>query len=270
MIVISNSLVLTEEEEENENLPWIAYENIVTSTNISTDSAHSNYPAVHLANPNTNLFWRSENGNEQFITITVGARDIDYIAIARHNLGSEGISITIEGDTGDSPSWEALVQETLLGNDEPAIFRFNPTVLDGVRLRLIPQSPTAIPQVSVVYAGTLLVMQQGVQADYVPIPYARIAEDVNGRSERGNFLGRIRTGSYLESTASFANLTPAWFRTYCEPFLESAADLPFFFAWLPDTYPDEVGYCWLNNSPQASHDLDGYVALDLQMGGIDV
>jgi hypothetical protein len=44
---------------------------------------------------------------------------------------------------------------------------------------------------------------------------------------------------------------------------------PFFFAWRPDAYPYEVGYCWLTNDPQPSNALpNGMMSVSLEMAGV--
>lgn len=42
--------------------------------------------------------------------------------------------------------------------------------------------------------------------------------------------------------------------------------LPFFFAWLPYTYPDEVGYAWTQSDlrPEIQADLSVNVSFDLR------
>jgi hypothetical protein len=44
---------------------------------------------------------------------------------------------------------------------------------------------------------------------------------------------------------------------------------PFFIAWRPQTYPDEVGYCHMTNDPAPINEAPhGLVAMSLEMTGI--
>jgi hypothetical protein len=163
--------------------------------------------------------------------------------------------------------WTRLVQDVILPDDGPALFRFVPQTLSQIRIRL--QDGNAPAQIAVVYCGLLLVMERGLYDGHTPLTYARKVEVTNGRSERGQFLGRIVTGESLASAAAFTLLTPAWFRASMDPFLIAAKERPFFFAWRPQTYPREVGYAWLVNDPvPVNTPPSKLISIELQMGGL--
>jgi hypothetical protein len=47
------------------------------------------------------------------------------------------------------------------------------------------------------------------------------------------------------------------------------ANEPFFFAWSPLTYPDEVGYAWVTNDPQPQiNEPTGEIDISLQLGAV--
>jgi hypothetical protein len=267
MIVISPNLVLSPVYAESAWLPAIGWQNLVTITNVAATSADADYPVTNLANPNTTLHWESLVATEQYLTVTLSTdQAIDYLAVARHNFGTAGIICSVEGLTADDGAvWEELCPEQTLADDAPVLFRFVPTVLIGVRLRLQP-SGTA-PEAAVMYVGKLLVCQRSVQVGHVPLPMGRRRTMINNRSEDGEFLGTVQTGEGLSTSADLQNFEPAWFRENFKPFLDAAP--PFFFAWNPLYYPDEVGYAWLTNDPQPqlSH-LVGYISVTLQMDGL--
>jgi hypothetical protein len=91
---------------------------------------------------------------------------------------------------------------------------------------------------------------------------------VSGLSENGTFLGRIVLSSEAKGTAVISNLTKAWIRETFMEFHAFAQEHAFFWAWAPASAPDEVAYVWLENSPNPSFDLDGYVSIELQMAGL--
>jgi hypothetical protein len=103
----------------------------------------------------------------------------------------------------------------------------------------------------------------------VPLPDARRVSVANNRSESGNFLGRIVLGEWRESRVPLSLITPEWFRANMRPFLKHAAELPFFFAWRPGTYPAESGYAWFTGDPDpAPAGPSNLIAVVWTMGGI--
>lgn len=215
--------------------------------------------------------------SDEYITITTGSTtvtgsdDIDYLAVARHNFGTIGAIVSVEGkvDDGNSPEepYTEIVQQETLIDDTPVIFRFVPQTLTHIRLRL--QLNSAVPQAAVVYVGRMLVLERSIklESDHVPLRLARKRTILNGMSQSGNFVGNIELKEFRESAAEFSHFTPLWYRANFDPFLQEA--IPFFFAWHPVTYPEDVGYAWLTNDPMPEHNpATGRIAVDLQMRGI--
>lgn len=281
-VVISSSLVLSGAvsgavSDFNGNNPIIGYQNLVTTSNITTTTADEDHPAVNLANPASHLYWRGILGSpaaaNEFITVILNAEDdVDYVGIARHNFGSGVIIASVERQaTGPGDSWVEIVGETILGDDSPVIFRFVPQSLYAVRVKLQPSqasSPVA-PEAGVVYVGKLLILQRRIYVGHTPINYGRSTNVVTGKSESGNFLGRIILGESRSSEVKMQNLTPGWYRTYLDPFVVSAQQNPFFFAWRPLDYPLECGYAWLTDDPQPSNQLgNGMMQISFNMTGI--
>lgn len=266
-LVISDALVLADVADGlSLDHPVIGWHNVVTSSNIVADDAEADYPASNLANPATHLEWRSDTDAEQYLTVTTGYVDeIDYVAVARHNFFSASIPVSIEGYIGGM--WTEIVEETMLADDGPALFRFEAQSLSEVRIRM--QAGDDNPRAAVVYVGKLLVLERKIYAGHVPLPDARKAQVISNRSESGQFLGRIVLGQTRESTIPLSLISPAWFRDYMRPFLSAAVETPFFFAWRPETYPLETGFGWLLEDPMpAPSGPSNLIAFDLKVGGV--
>jgi hypothetical protein len=278
-VVIGSGLVVSAGVDGlNTNSPIIGYQNLVTASNITATTEDTSYPATNLANPATHLIWRSGAGSpssDEHLTVTLDTpEDVDYLAIARHNLGSSQATVSVEASPEDpaSPqSWDEIISERLLPDDGPVIFRFTKRSYTAVRLR-IQDSLAAVPVtpfVAVMYVGALLVMQRRIYVGHTPMKYGRSISVANHRSISGNFLGRIVLSESRSSHAEFKNLTPDWYRTYLDPFILSAQENPFFFAWRPGTYPNECGYAWLTSDPRPSNQLaNGMMQVGFDMGGI--
>lgn len=267
MIVISSSVVLARAAGEVDgDLPAVGWRNVVTAGSIVADTQEANYPASNLANPATHLEWRAADDSEQYLTITTNETDeIDYVGIAKHNFGSAEIPVSVEAY--DGANWNEIVEEVLLPDDSPIILRFEAQSIGQIRIRL--QTGADNPRAAVVYVGKLLDLERKVYVGHTPLPHGRKTTVANGKSETGNFLGRIVLGEWRESTIPLSLISPSWYRENMDAFLAVAKEIPFFFAWRPETYPLEVGYGWLTDDPMpAPAGPSNLLAFDLRVSGV--
>jgi hypothetical protein len=87
------------------NLPLIGYRNLVTESNVASTTEDSDYPLLNLAGPETFLKWKGTDvDSDEVITFTSPGGMIDYIGIAKHNLGSTGRSVEITATLSGSPA----------------------------------------------------------------------------------------------------------------------------------------------------------------------
>jgi len=281
MIVTSQALVLSPVGESLVT-PIIGYENIVTATAITATSEDADHPASNLATPSTALRWVAEQEGsplgppaaDQYLTLTIDqVDDVDYLAVAVHNLGSGQNTVSVEGSSGGSPEWFELVQESIQPNDDPIVFRFTPQSLTGIRLRIQPSQATTptTPYVAVMYVGKLLVLERGTHAEHIPINLGRKTRVMSGMSETGNFLGRVVLSKSRATSFSLKLLRATWYRANFDPFVVAATELPFFFAWKPTEFPSDVGYCVLTNDLQPTRDFaTGRFSITIQMSGVAI
>ncbi|WBL75593.1 hypothetical protein I3J27_21410 [Bradyrhizobium xenonodulans] len=268
-LVISQNFVLVDSTPEfpvTLDHPVIGWHNIVTPTNIVADSEDPDFPASNLANPSTHEEWRSDDDGVQYLTVTTGTADaIDYVGIARHNFGSDQIPVRIEDGSGN-----VLVEEVLLADDSPALFRFTSQSLAQVRIRMVVTSDVHLPRAAVVYVGKLLVLERRIYVGHTPLKHARKINVQSGYSETGNFLGRIVLGAWRETVIPLSLLSPSWYRDHGgDEFLAVAAETPFFFGWRPQSYPYEIGYCWIIDNPMPVPTApSNRIAFDLKVRGI--
>lgn len=269
-IVVSGAFALSQIAAENADYPVALWENIGTTTTATHEDA--SYPATNLDNPATNLLWKSGSTADQYLTRLFGAEFlVDAAGLVRHNWGSGQVVNTVQGlPFGGNPAtdgdWVELVAANLLANDGPVLWRFVPTYLIGVRIKL---EPGAIePEAAALSVGKLLVFERGVQPGHTPIPYGRRREVISPRSQSGEYLGRVIAGGGLTSSVTISKLSAAWYRSTLDPFFAVVADGPFFWAWSPERYPAEVGYVWLTNDPVPVPDMPGYIDITMQMEGL--
>lgn len=271
-VVLSGAVV---SDAANGNNPIIGYENYVTTSNISSTTQETEHPTVNLANEATHLYWRAVLGSpldDEYITVITDTNELlDYVAIARHNLFTGLIPVSIEGQQVQAGAWSEIVADVILPNDGPAIFRFSEQSLHAVRIRM-QSSMLAVPvpaEIGVVYVGKLLILQRRIYVGHTPITMGRQTKVVNGRSESGNFLGRIVLNESRATQVNLTNLIPSWYREYMDPFVEDSVERPFFFAWRPLDYPYEVGYAWMTEDPKPSNQLsNGMMQVSFSLMGI--
>lgn len=267
MLIISDGLILTSPYQFTINNPLIGYNNLVTPTNIVASSADASgfFPITNAANPATYTKWKASSTAAQTLTISPGS-STSYVGIARHNLGTIGATIKVEG-TLDGSTYTTLISQRLVTDNTPLLMYF--TLANYVALRITIGSGSAVAQIAVVYAGVILTLQRRIYVGHTPITMGRNRVMMSPMSESGEFLGRIQVSEGRMSSVSMKNLTPDWYRQFFDPFVSAVGETPFFFAWRPETYPLEVGYCWITGEPKPTNAAaNGLMSCDFSIGGI--
>ena len=260
-VYISQALALTLAATTANDAGIIGYDNLLTITNVAATSEAVNYPATNLANPSTASFWRSAVTTTQYVTVNATGT-ADYVGLARHNLTAATVSV----EAYNGSTWSTVFAEQVLGSNAPAMLRFTSTAASQFRLKI--QNATVEPEIAILYVGELLELQRRIYVGHTPITYGRQTTVQSGRSESGNYLGRVILQERLSTSVQLENLTPNWYRETMEPFVIAAKSQPFFYSWRPTTYPEEVGFCWLtNDAVPVNQRANGMMSIGLDMGG---
>jgi hypothetical protein len=192
--------------------------------------------------------------------------DVNYFAIAKHNLGSSAATIKFQSST-DGAAWDDVTAAIVMNTDYVVIHEFDTVFARFFRLLITPGSEP--PSIAVLFIGETLILQRRIYVGHTPLPFGRRTTVSNGRSESGEFLGRVLRRQFLESSVDMQNITPTWYREYAEPFIEAARTQTFFFAWRPSDYPDECGYAWLSDDVKMQNArANGMVSFSLNMQGV--
>lgn len=248
------------EDSEHGRIGW---HNLVTSGNVSADSAAEGFPALNLANPTTFQLWRAAAAGAVNLEAVWGSlTEVDYVGIARHNFGTAGIGYTLQG-TVNGTDWTDIDAPQAPLDDGIIIHEFDLAELMGVRLVL--GSGSAPAQAAVLHAGRITRLQRRIYVGHTPLPFGRETTVSTGMSESGQFLGRVTRRQLFRTELSVQNLTPDWYRDNLEPFAAVAAEQCFFWAWRPNPYPFEVGYCWASDDPSTSNTRANGM-MDFRMG----
>ncbi|MDA0780679.1 MAG: discoidin domain-containing protein [Rickettsiales bacterium] len=239
-VVIDGSLV-------NPDYPRVCYNNLSAAAAITASSEATDFDKENVQDGLTSTFWKPTS-QDSYLEFDMGsATTIDYIGIAGHNCGTQGNTINIQ--YWDGASWQTI--DTITPTDDSVIlFLFES---QNRQIFKIEFTGGSVPSVASIFMGVQLVMERQLYGGHTPIIFAKQHVIRPNISETGQYLGRsvVREGAFLR--ADFPNLTAAWVRTNILPFIEDAVDNPFFFAWRPTSYPDEVCYCWTDGDLSASN-----------------
>jgi hypothetical protein len=205
----------------------------------------------------------------QTVTLTFSSAATSYAAIAAHNLGSTGatISCAAGGVTVGSISPD---------DDEAIVFLFGSTTVTTVAFTI--SGGSAAPQIAVAQAGEVLEMPRLSVFTGLPISESKQVRYRHQQSIRGDVLGRAVEGADLRFDLTVQNL-PETFRAAAgdvtwKGFINHVDNTgPFFIAAKPSSYPDDVAYARaverprfnreranLNNSGAVTFQCMGYAA----------
>lgn len=261
-LVISSNLTLTETERDA-NAARIGYQSLsgaITATNEAVA-----YPATSAGNPLTYSYWRPTS-LPSYWEINFGSlRSVDYIGIASHELGSSGCTCVAQYWNGSA--WVDLYS-FIPASNTPVMLLFDEIQTSRIRIGILSGTP---PRVGVVYVGQSLVMQRPIYGGHEPITLNRTTVYKNNASESGQWLGRsVRRGG-AKTSFSWQSLTANWYRENFDPFASAARFTPFFIAWRPFTFANEVGYVWTTKdiSPSNSGRRD-FMSVSISVEGLAV
>lgn len=159
---------------------------------------------------------------------------VDYCAVAAHNLFTSGCSVKVQSWNG--ASWVDVIGTTVVADNSPLLFIFEPVTAAKFRLRIT--SGSGNPYIGVIRFGTAMQMTQPVYGGVAPAHLNRNTRLTYNDSETGEFLGRSVKRNSLPFNHSFAHLKHAWVQTTFRDFILGVESEPFFMAWRPDTTTD--------------------------------
>lgn len=244
--------------------PHFLYKNIVTYDNVTASSSAADFPALSLANPLTAERWKP-TVMDATVTVDAGALvNVDAVGIASHSLHLNASTVTIEASIHGT-SWDTI-KSFAPSNGRPLLAIFDKVTYRYFRLTV---SGATAPSIGALFIGEALVMPQGIYGGHTPITMGRQAKRITNKTEGGQFAGNSVVHLGVKTSFSLKHLKAAWYREFFEPFAKYlTSGAPFFAAWRPSDYPDEVGYCWPEGdvTPQNTGVKD-FMEVDLSVSG---
>ena len=237
----------------------ILYDNLFNNAVVSLPTAQG------IANSNTYERWRLTVANQSIIVSANSTQTINAICLGAHNLASVGATVTIA--TSASTSAAFIDRANITPTTNNSIMVLLTSELTVRRIRLTVNIATA--EIGVLYAGLALVMQRPIFGGHAPVTLQNKVNYINSASENGQWLGRTINRRGYATSYKWQFITDEWYRLNFEPFVEKTNLYPFFIAWRPDLYANEVAYCWRTDdvSPTNRGGATRYIDFDLAVLG---
>lgn len=263
--VISSALICSESNlAQPLNHARIGYKSILTASNITVSSQATDFPGIAVVNPATYERWKP-TAIPATLTVDAGdSVDVDYIGIAAHTIGSSECAVKVSYSF-DSSSW-VDIDEAKPGDNSTIMMIFGKTSARYWRLTI---SGSTIPLIGVVKIGEALSMQRPIYSGHSPINLNRVTAVRPNISEKGQWLGSSIERQGFSTSFSWQHLKAEWYRKNFDKFASSNPRAhPFFIAWRPLKYPNEVGYCWSTSDikPQNMGIID-YMSVSMSVEG---
>jgi hypothetical protein len=244
----------------------IGWHNVFQFGTLSASSETSSGPAENAVDGLDWDYWEfdgTSGGDTLEVEFDLGVqRQANYLAIAAHDLGSQGLEISIEG-SDDGSSWTMLGGPWAPETDAPHLWRFNQGFYHHFRVR-IEGGPG---QIGVLNVGKILVLPEGVFVGHRPETYNKRPKFSNNQAENGQFLGRSITRTGAVGSIKQDRVSQEFARTDWADFTEAAMLRPFFWAWRHDQYPEEVMYGWTEEGPQVEQGANGFMSVSVDVTG---
>ena len=206
--------------------------------------------------------WKPTGAGATWETDLGSAMEVDYCCIAAHDLGTTGNTLQVE--YWDGAAWVGVNAGGAITDNSPIFSIFEPRTFQKWRIR---NSTGTAPTIGVIRFGKALGIEQAIYGGHSPIDFNRVTTMKSNISATGEFVGRTKLRSELQTTFSWTHLTAAWVRTNWGVFQQAFETEPFFIAWRPGTF-GEVGYVQTDSPATPSNmGVKSYMAVELTVRG---
>lgn len=269
-IYISDGLLLSEAVlgiEAGPNSPRIGIQNISNKGNIF-DAANTlaTNPAWLTSVESTAERWKTTPTAFHIWSMSAdGLTDVDYVGIAAHR-GLVGRQVEIRCVVGGVLQ-TVFGPQIIIGSD-PIFVLFN-TVKPTLVYVVISSGDAFDFEIGIINVGKTVFLPRNIYVDHAPITYGRQTSKQIATGDSGSYLGqrlkKINTGS----SVSMDNVPPDFYRDYLFlGFHIPSETKPFFWAWRPQKYPDEIGFVWLNGDFSINNALpNGHMSINFSVTG---
>lgn len=253
-IVISTSRAADLAANEEQNNPFVAFDNIAIGATLGGTSTLADGARANAVTGSTFDYWLPDVPGSGVATfeIQVSSQTVSFVGIEAHNFSDYDATVRVQ-HSSDGASWADAGVGAVTPSDNRAIaFRMAAAGADYPYWRLRISDLTANDPIyaGVIFFGSELVFPRRFYQGFAPIITPTDVRIVNNISDGGQFVGSsfVANGSSLE--ASVNHVSPSFvrsgqFKRFMRHYNKAK---PFFFGWRPDKYAGDLHYCWRNGN----------------------
>lgn len=221
------------------SLPRLLYDDVFVGGTITATTEDTDAEALNVADGLTWDYWRPTALPARIEVQLTEVRDVDYMMVAAHDLGTSEVSVRPQYHDGSS--WVDAAAEYMPGSDDVMAVLFERVASTRFAVYL---KGNAMPSLGVVMMGQALVVQRGQTLNHRPARWSGQTEVRPLVSEGGLYLGRSIRREGVSLNVRFQHLEADWVRSYLDPFIDHARTRPFGWLWQPQDYPAEAALLW--------------------------
>ena len=259
-------------EYVNANSPRILIDNLANKENIynlSSEYTLPSNPEWLTAIPSTADKWKASNSYIYPWGALFGSyRIVNSFGICAHK-GIVGKQMTFS--LRKDGVFVKLMGPFIVTSEKPIFKVFDDVECDAAFLTFTnPAGDDFDIEIGVIMVGKSVALPRNIYVGHTPITYGRRPISRFVTSDNGNFLGQSSLSVMLESSVTMDNVPPDYYRDILYPYFQLPAETkPFFWAWRPQTYPNETGYAWIPDgriNPRNSK-ANGFMSISFSMQG---
>jgi hypothetical protein len=270
MVIFTNPFVLAQAAGAHPlthgRIGWRTYTRGALASQVTVSTETTDGPKDAPLRSDTAEYWLASALPATWQFDIGSLQSVNYVGIAGHDIATQGASIKAE-TSPDGSAWEDLAVEHLPANNAPIMF------LDDERsakhLRLTVQGLGNAPRIASIYFGLTLDLPRPIYGGVSPLNLSRVTELRTAVSRGGQFLGRSIQSMGVAGSVALRHLLAGWYRSDFDPFVESIRLHPFFYAWRPASFPNEVVYIWTTEDVAPSNmGIRDFMQVNLAVQGI--
>lgn len=231
------------------NNPFVAWNNLGASATLGGSTPSTGGERANAVTGTTYDKWRAvEASGFAWLDFDFGtATNISFAAIAAHNIGTLGASVRVMRSSDGVTYTDAGAGSVTPSDNSPIAWRMATSGNSARYWRITVFDLSASDEVSigVAFLGNDLTIERRFYQGFAPVITPTEVQAQSNVSVGNEFLGDSIIGRGSSLSAQFQYVDPKFVRGASWKSFQTAFNemSPFFFAWRPEKYPDDIHYC---------------------------
>lgn len=239
VIISGNMYLVSEVTDFPANHARIGLQNVLKNAVINASYSDPFFPE-NAFDDTTYTMWKPSLPTDVIYEAQLDAGyEIDYFGLAAHNLGTFNGNVKL--DYWDGADWQELVPQTNIDDNEPVMVLFSKKFVSRIKFTFNADFNFSL---GVVYVGKAFSFERPFFKGHRPLKLNRTTSIEQKITEKGLDVGRYIIKKGATTNIAVNNQSPAFIRNKFLPLMLDARTRGFFFAWRPDTYPNDIAFCW--------------------------